>query len=181
MGTEKRFITRGCENLTAFVAKSNLQWPTAQVPAPTRRRTRALRRCSKINIKKTFLGVTGALCILLSGCQKQMPADAYGPDRNSLPEGATTIDEETYRAYKNAGQWFAITKGTATDIEKTEAAQEAADEATVAEYARAHPQLNQIAQFNVRKKCIFCLDRPLKFLTGLYSRLARWAAPKSRT
>jgi Tectonin domain/Papain family cysteine protease len=118
--------------------------PKAQALVPVRHRTRTPRPQSKVNARKVLLGAAGALCLLVSACQKQMPADAYGSSRDPTPEGAQIIDEATYRAYKDRGEWFAVTKRTAADLEKAEAAQDAADEATVAEYARAHPELRQI-------------------------------------
>ncbi len=73
-----------------------------------------------------------------------MPADAYGSSRDPTPDGAGRIDEASYRRYKERGEWFVVTKRTEADIEKAETAKDAADEATVEEYARAHPELKQI-------------------------------------
>jgi Papain family cysteine protease len=84
------------------------------------------------------------LCLLLAACKKQMPMDAYGSNRDPAPDGAETIDEATYRAYRDRGQWSTVTKRTAADLEKAEAAKDAADEATVARYGRAHPELKRI-------------------------------------
>jgi hypothetical protein len=119
--------------------------PIVQAAVTTPCPTRTWRRRDSLNAKNALLGAAGAFgLLLLSACQKQMPADAYGSSRDPTPDGAQIIDEATYRAYKDSGAWLAVTKRTAADIEKAEAAKDAADEATVAEYARAHPQLRQI-------------------------------------
>jgi hypothetical protein len=73
-----------------------------------------------------------------------MPTDAYGSNREALPDGATIIDEASYRRYQERREWLAVTKRTTTDLEKAQAAQDAADEATVDQYARAHPELKRL-------------------------------------
>jgi len=118
--------------------------PIVQAAVATLCPMRIWREENRLIAKKALLGAAGAFCLLLSACQKQMPADAYGSSRDPTPDGAQMIDGATYRAYKDRGTWFAITKQTAADLGKAEAAKDAADEATVAEYARAHPELRQI-------------------------------------
>lgn len=94
--------------------------------------------------ERALLGMLGALCFFASACQRQMPTDAYGSSRDPTPDGAGRIDEATYRRYKDRGEWFTVTKRTEANVEKAEAAQDAADEATIAEYARAHPDLKHV-------------------------------------
>src|SRR4029450_7345128 len=107
--------------------------PIVQAPVRAPCPTRTGRRGNSLNAKKALLGTAGAFCLLLSACQKQMPEDAYGSSRDPAPDGAQIIDEAAYRAYKDRGAWFALTKRTVADLEKAEAAKDATDEATVAE------------------------------------------------